>query len=212
MSKWLRTGTRMLTIEIAILALFIVPAAIYAAATISKTPTTNSPTSLQSGLVGHWTFDGGDMLANVADKSGQGNAGRLIGFTATTTVAGTVGGALAFNGTSNYVSVSSSVNTSAVSFWVKPSSATNYVLDLDGGTHYVWINNGIVTATGFSSPTIYVNNAVTSAIAPNVWSHVVVTTGTSFSASAITLGKQSSNYFAGSLDDTRLYNRVLSAD
>ncbi|MFC1721275.1 hypothetical protein ACFL0K_03425, partial [Patescibacteria group bacterium] len=40
------------------------------------------PQGLSDGLVGHWTFDGPDMVSNVADVSGQGNTGYLNGQTA----------------------------------------------------------------------------------------------------------------------------------
>jgi len=47
--------------------------------------------ALNTGLVGHWTFDGPKMLTNVADSSGRGNNGSLVlgasGNTSTTTVA-----------------------------------------------------------------------------------------------------------------------------
>ncbi|MCR4330831.1 MAG: hypothetical protein NUV49_03045, partial [Patescibacteria group bacterium] len=39
--------------------------------------TLNSNASLEQGLVGYWTFDGADMVSNVADVSGQGNHGTL---------------------------------------------------------------------------------------------------------------------------------------
>src|SRR3989344_1467692 len=57
---------------------------------------------LTAGLVGHWTFDGNKMLTNVADSSGQGNNGSLVGQAATTTVPGKVGQALQFDGTDDY--------------------------------------------------------------------------------------------------------------
>jgi hypothetical protein len=61
--------------------------------------------SLQDGLVGHWTFDGPDMVSNVADVSGQGNNGTLVNFTSTTTVIGKLGQALEFDGVDDNVDV-----------------------------------------------------------------------------------------------------------
>jgi len=56
----------------------------------------NTP-DLASGLVGHWTFDGPDLLQNAVDKSGSGNTGYLQGFTSgTTTTRGRIGQALQF--------------------------------------------------------------------------------------------------------------------
>ena len=42
------------------------------------------------------------------------------------------------------------------------------------------------------------------------WHHVVVTTNTAISASAVKIGKGGSSYMNGSLDDVRIYNRALT--
>jgi hypothetical protein len=90
--------------------------------------------SLTSGLVGWWTFDGPDMLTNVADRSGQGNTGNLIlglsGNISTTTAPGRVGQALSFDGVDDYVSISSlnlsGTNVVTLAFWMKrPSFSVN---------------------------------------------------------------------------------------
>ena len=97
------------------------PKAARAAATISKTLT--RPVN-EIGLVGWWTFDGPDMLTNVADKSGQGNNGSLShGGSGTTTAPCRVGQALSFDGTDDYVVVADAAPfdlTDAVSFsaWI----------------------------------------------------------------------------------------------
>lgn len=57
-----------------------------------------------SGLVGYWTFDEGSG-ASAADTSGNGNNGTLVN--APTWGTGRIGGALALNGTSQYVLVGS---------------------------------------------------------------------------------------------------------
>jgi len=63
------------------------------------------PANLQNGLVGHWTFDGKDMLTGLArDISGNGNHGSLVNMaTSTSRVEGKIGGALQFNGVNSYV-------------------------------------------------------------------------------------------------------------
>lgn len=86
---------------------------------------TVNPPNLQSGLVGHWTFDGKDMTQNVADSVGN-HTGSYVG--ATTTMAGILGQALAFNGTSNYFSAANAtafdLAQGAIAFWIKDSSDT----------------------------------------------------------------------------------------
>lgn len=61
--------------------------------------------TLEESLIGHWSFDGNRMIANVADSSGNGNNGRLSGFAATTTTYGRIGQALQFDGTDDAVVV-----------------------------------------------------------------------------------------------------------
>ncbi|MFC1721266.1 LamG domain-containing protein, partial [Patescibacteria group bacterium] len=99
----------------------------FAGAIIGKTLKTNS--TLENGLVVHWTFDGPDMLSNVADTSGQGNNGSLIGQTSTTTVEGKVGQALEFDGVDDFVFETgvnlSNTNKISISFWMKKDSFPN---------------------------------------------------------------------------------------
>jgi hypothetical protein len=86
-------------------------------------------------------------------------------------------------------------------------------VNLTGTTDYIWVNAGTITATGLTSPTIYVNGAVSSTLLANQWQYVVVTTNTSENASNLDIGRtQDANYMEGSLDDVRVYNRALSAD
>jgi len=98
-------------------------ARLYNLGTGSHQNTTITPPNLASGLVGHWTFDGKDMISNIADTSGQGNALFLTNFTSTTTALGVIGQALSFNGTSNVasradVSILKPANDMAISWWV----------------------------------------------------------------------------------------------
>ena len=62
---------------------------------IAKTITTNP--DLEDGLIGHWTFDGSDLIENAVDRSGSGNTGYLINFTSTSTLPGKIGQALEFD-------------------------------------------------------------------------------------------------------------------
>lgn len=71
---------------------------------------------VDTGLVGHWTFDGNDIdwsnaSAEIKDVSGRGNHGDALGSLATTSVTpGKLGQALSFNGTSDYITISNESN------------------------------------------------------------------------------------------------------
>lgn len=94
-------------------------------------------------LVGYWTFDEGQGTA-IADTSGYGNHGTLVGATASTWTRGRVGSALYFDGTSAtgvYVPSSPSLQLSnAASFaaWVRcdnPSAAPIFSKEGDPPYH-----------------------------------------------------------------------------
>jgi hypothetical protein len=99
-------------------------------ASASVTLGTANTTSLSSGLVGYWTFDGPSLnwkTGTVADMSGHGNTGQLVGMSTTTSpTIGKIGQALKFNGTSSYISVPNSSFVSpasiTISFWFKQPS------------------------------------------------------------------------------------------
>ncbi len=100
----------------------------------------------------------------------------------------------------------------SVGLWVKPLSvSTTALIDLDGGTHKITVSSGTVTASGFSSPTVYVNGVVANTITANTWSYVEVTTSSSFLATAITMGKSGSTYMQGFIDEVRLFDTTRSA-
>ncbi|MCK9581268.1 MAG: DUF2341 domain-containing protein [Methanoregula sp.] len=168
------------------------------------------------GPVAYWSFDEG-YGNTVADRIG-GNDGALqlspAGNTATSSawVNGQIGKAMSFDGIDDYVSVSATVSDiQSVSLWVKATSTTADILNLDGGTHTITVADGTVSANGFSSPTIYVDNKQNGKITANEWHLLTVTTATAFDASAITLGKVTAT-FKGIIDEVKLYNRALAKD
>lgn len=126
-----------------------------------------------------------------------------------------MGEAIDFDGADDYIDVSdvkTVQDTHSLSFWINPDSTTESILDLDGGTHYVQISSGTIIATGFSSPTIYVNGIVSSTVSTGEWSHVVITTATGFNSDNINIGRQGSNYFDGEIDEVKIYDFALSED
>ncbi len=196
--------------------------------------------SLTSGLVGYWTFDGKNMLNNVADSSGQGNNGNLVGFTSTSSavVPGKVGQALKFKGFKNRVTATGPIlgSTLSISMWLYPTcnttacSTNNYhslVTDGAGGNGLYYMQTGNLD--------LYNGSAQSSQTVPlNKWTHVAVScnagqctyyvnaiadsnkiTSGSFNFTVGGIGGDTySNIgegFGGTIDDVRVYNRALSA-
>ncbi len=121
-----------------------------------------------------------------------------------------------FDGTDDYVAVGD-INVSSstsFSFWLKPNSLNTFILDLDGGTHYIRLSNGAVQAVGFSSPTIYVDGEQKAAVDTN-WHHIVVVNNYGLDANNVNIGMHydmaGSFFFNGLIDEVKIFNYGLTA-
>lgn len=176
------------------------------------------------GLVGYWTFDGKNLINNVADSSGNTNTGDLVGFTSTTTAMGKIGQALAFNGTSQYVTIPDStslhVGTITVSTWFYLTSTPSgngaiVTKPLNGppwsAPYLSWllrinsltqleddVGNGSTYSAGAGCPSFSV-----SSIALNTWHHLVMTyDGTNINSYLDGKNVQNCNYVGGAISYT----------
>ncbi|MFA6554526.1 MAG: LamG domain-containing protein [Candidatus Paceibacterota bacterium] len=92
--------------------------------------TTGSTSPLTNGLVGHWTFDGKDIVSGaMRDKSGNNNTANFISIaTSTFYRPGKIGQAGKFDGVNDYASTTvNSFSANApmtISVWFKPNSAS----------------------------------------------------------------------------------------
>lgn len=214
------------------------------------------PSTLYSGLVGWWTFDGANMITNVADSSGNGYNGNLQGFTSTSSaiLPGRSGQALSFNGSTQYVTLGTpaalnAMATFSISAWIYPTAGGSYIAK-DQNSPYDWrefydaVNQEACLWIAYTTSSAQVCSSFGS-VKLNRWSHVVVTWdgNGSTDANAIIVyvnGTQSTSgaggtgtrlgqnaalifgarcpgvcgtpeFWGGTLDDARIYNRVLSA-
>ncbi len=189
----------------------------------SLSPSGGSPAfateELGQGPVTYWRFDEGyGTTAN--DASSLADNGTLGGTTIPTWQTEDqclTGKCLYFDGSSSKVTGSVVVKAmKTISFWVRPNTiASQGLVNLDGGTHKISTNSsGVVSATGFTSPTYYLNGlAVTTlTLAQNQWNLVTITTGTSFdTTSSWTLGTDGTNFQKGFFDEVKIYNYARSA-
>jgi hypothetical protein len=167
-------------------------------------------TKLTSGLVGLWSFDGLDAIGTAMyDRSGQGHNGILTN--GPTKTIGRVIQAISFDGIDDSIVIGTGYNgVKTISFWVKPNTTTQSIIDFNG-TQTVDISAGTVRGNSFTSPTIYIDGTATATFPDTDWHFVTITTGTGINASAFNIGKIASTYLNGSIDEVRLYSRVLSA-
>jgi hypothetical protein len=203
-----------------------------------------SPTGVDTGLKGYWSFNGQDVNSTSAyDRSGAGNTGTLTG--GPTRTIGKLGQALSFDGTDDYVSLPTALGVTASgtwSAWFKTtSSGNNEIIGKDyfnGSTnsnHRVAVISGQVqfldgtndvnaytltssgtyndgnwhhmTATWGSGAKLYIDGVLVASSASNAANN---------SGTYISIGRNNNEnnsptwYFAGSIDEVRVYNRALS--
>jgi hypothetical protein len=171
---------------------------------------TNNTGAIKNNLVAHYKFDEG--FGTVANNSGSGGStlnGTITGTTWSND--GKFAKAVNFVGGTDSIAVSSISGIKSVSFWVNPTTTTQSLVALTAGI-YVSASSGTISATGFTSPTIYVNGKVSTTLTANVWQHIIVTSATPVTASAITLGRANGSSLTGKLDDVKLYTAELTTD
>jgi len=201
-------------------------------------PTTApAPSPSPSGLVAAYTFDEGTGTT-VGDASGNGNVGTISG--ATWTTQGRFGKALVFDGTGARVTIADSPSlrlTTGMTLeaWVKPSTVSSGWRDViyKGNDSYFLeatsSNSGVPGAGG-----TFGEAYGTAPLPVDTWSHLTVTydgatlrlyvNGTQVSTVARSGSIATSSYpleiggdgiygqyFAGVIDEVRIYNRALSA-
>ena len=146
--------------------------------------------SMTSGLVGLWSFNGADMnwsTNKALDRSGNGNDGTLVSMSTTTSpVKGKVGQALFFDGSGDHVNAGSASTYNftssnfSVSFWIYPTAVAEFDTIVSRG---LWLVDGwFFEFVGTRSFRFVTNQASTwqvtdtsSAISLNEWTHVVLT-------------------------------------
>ena len=184
----------------------------------SNSKTLTQGTSLDSGLVGLWTFDGKDTTwtsetaGTTRDGSGNNETGTLTSMERSIApTIGKLGQAFDLDGTNDFIDSGNIGNVQSVAFWIKADVTTSReIIALTAAAQVELDGSSQVTATNFTSPTVYVDGVVAATI-DSGWRHVVVTTGTAVNATAVQLGQAGATFFDGRLDDVRLYNRALTA-
>ncbi|MEM7827041.1 MAG: LamG-like jellyroll fold domain-containing protein, partial [Candidatus Aenigmatarchaeota archaeon] len=167
-------------------------------------------------LMAYYTFDEGTGTL-LKDYSGFENNGTLKNGTNTcynndcpTWVNGKFSYGLQFDGINDYVDCGDVGTVKTIEFWIKTNTLTEDILQLNSSVN-VSVSEGTISANGFSSPTIYVNGAEGSTLTTQ-WSHVAITTNSGINANEVKLGAVGTSYFNGTIDEVRIWNRVLTTD
>ena len=181
----------------------------------------------------YWSFDEGSGTV-AADSSGNSHNATLVN--SPTWVSGKLGSALQLNGTNQYASFTSIPLSSdfTLSTWFKQTSGCGMIigndqnaailgyeqycggfwLGSDGGTMVSW--PGVIPSNGSWHNAILTANRTTNLA--ELWidgvsqgtKNISGFNWTSSNNAPQYIGKNYSKYFAGSIDDVRIYNRVLT--
>lgn len=219
----------------------IFPATVSASAVLAE-PNLNE---LSNGLVGYWPLDANTTNWSTGitkDTSGQGNNGQIGGMsTSTSPVAGKVGQALYFNGSSSYLTMGNVDNINGpitISAWVYCQNATSpafpQIIQKDANEGYTLFLFGSTNQVGFRTDSVSITAETSAGLSAGQWYLVTGEyDGTSLklfvngvlqssvsgpapapASSPLTIGDYgagSADYFNGVIDDVRLYSRALSA-
>ena len=117
---------------------------------------------------------------------------------------------LNFDGTDDYISVGTATSASSVSLWVKPTSNTANLIQLSTSSAYISATSGVLSATGFTSPIIYVNGTPSTILTAGTWNLITVTSSTPLLVNALKIGLIGSTYYSGQIDEVKLYNYALT--
>lgn len=131
----------------------------------------------------------------------------------TNTAALYTGRGLSFDGVNDVVTIGDTgVTVKTVVFYAYPDSTTTAFMQLQStGAVRIEISSGTLSATGFTTPTLYVNGAASSTVAATTWQQIAVTSATGVSASNVLLGQSNTTYYGGDLSNVKMFSVQLSA-
>ncbi|MBU3935409.1 LamG domain-containing protein, partial [Patescibacteria group bacterium] len=169
----------------------------------------------QGATIADWSFNNHPGTLSIGASGTQNSIGTCsVGTSAAWTngVTGKINSSLNFDGTDDYLSVGNiGTSATALSFWLKPASTTQSIAEISASDN-VTISSGTVSVTGFGTETIYVDGRVSSTIPNTAWHHVTVVSSASIPANTVNIGKVSSTYYSGLIDDVKIFNYALTSD
>jgi hypothetical protein len=130
----------------------------------------------------------------------------------TNTAALYTGRGLDFDGVNDVVTVGDTgVTVKTVVFYAFPDDTTEVFMQLQStGAVRIETSSGTLSATGFTTPTLYVDGAAGSTITA-AWQQIAVTSATGVSASNVLFGQSNTTYYTGMMSNVKFFSVELSA-
>jgi len=120
-----------------------------------------------------------------------------------------LGFGLVFDGVDGKATLGDLGNIKTFSIWCNLATTTEVIADMNG-TASIEAGSGTITATGWTTPTIYVDGVAGSAITADEWHHVAIVSDTAINASAVIIANDGASYAAGSFEEHNDWDRALS--
>ncbi len=212
-------------------ALVLLPFALYYAYQWSKAGTTinNTDEDLQSGLIGHWTFDSLDVSDKIYDRTGNDYDGYITGSATSSMIAtGQIGQSFKFDGVDDRVSINpiTTGNTFTITVWIKPENqiaAYGHIFGRDENNAFQYTKGSRKMLMNYGGGYSFSNTTLKN----DEWSHVAISVtggngtfylngkpdGTKNNIQSVLyddIGSHGGEQFTGRIDDLRFYNRALS--
>jgi hypothetical protein len=147
----------------------------------------------EPNCVGHWKMNDNAANTTVVDDSGTGHNGTAVRNTDLLAVAGKIGGALTFNGTTDFVNVGNVIGTGAYTkvAWIKrivDARDFHNIVSSDTSSNAFWHDKNGYLRAGHATSFEQVKDS-NNALAVGVWYHVAVTFDPSVEAGKMVLYK-----------------------
>ena len=118
--------------------------------------------------------------------------------------------AMFFDGATSLLETTLADNINSISFWMKPKTDTESIMDLGGGGNTISTVGGTLTAAWADD--IYVGGEIATAVNTNVWNHITCTADSAITLVSPAIGHIHPTHFKGLLDAIKFIEGTLTGN
>ena len=122
------------------------------------------------------------------------------------------GRALDFDGVNDWVDCGNpNITCRSLVLYINPDVTTDEIMRLTSAIN-VSIVSGTLTATGWTSPNLYVNGVTGTSVSASTWHQIAITSATGFTVNDLELGRTSASaWYAGLIANVKIFSVELTA-